>query len=161
MKIGTVRRVVNGAFIAIGIVLTAYIVMATLGWIRNSSQHYTNFVLATMAMAGLLMLRNLLDEKSSEHAGRFWLLRLLVAAIATLVVIGGALYLRVQAIHLETVQPFFRRARFSGWARLPYRCPSGDAVSLGMDSNHSDYTGDPVFLFRPPYRQSLSFPSGV
>ena len=112
MKIGTVRRVVNGAFLAIGIVLTAYIVMATLGWIRNSSQHYTNFVLGTMAMAGLLVLRNLLDEKSSEHAGRFWLLRLMVATIATLVVIGGALYLRVHAIHLETVQPFFDERDF-------------------------------------------------
>ena len=112
MKIGTVRRVVNGAFLAIGIVLTAYIVMATLGWIRNSSQHYTNFVLGTMAMAGLLLLRNLLDEKSSEHAGRFWLLRLMVATIATLVVIGGALYLRVHAIHLETVQPFFDERDF-------------------------------------------------
>lgn len=107
MRLPTVRRVIDHTFICIGAVLTIYIVTATLGWISNSSQHYTNFVLATLAMAGLLLLRNLLDEKISGNEKRFWPLRLIFGVAATVIVTAGALYLRVQALHLESVQPFF------------------------------------------------------
>lgn len=107
MRLPTVRRVIDHTFVCIGAVLTIYIVTATLGWISNSSQHYTNFVLATLAMAGLLLLRNLLDERISGNEQRFWQLRLIFAIAATVVVTAGALYLRVQALHLESVQPFF------------------------------------------------------
>ena len=107
MSLAAVRRGVSGVFICVGTVLTLYIVIATFGWIRNSSQHYTNFVLATLTMAGLLIVRNLLDEKMGGLPRPFWRLRLAVGVAALAVVTGGALYLRIHAVHLETVQPFF------------------------------------------------------
>ena len=112
MSLETVRRGVNAAFLCIGTLLTLYVVVATFGWIRNSSQHYTNFVLATLTMAGLLIVRNLLDEKSGGTTRPFWRTRLAGGVAALIVVTGGALYLRVHAVHLESVQPFFDERDF-------------------------------------------------
>ena len=107
MRLETVRQGVNAAFVGIGTLLTLYVVVATFGWIRNSSQHYTNFVLATLTMAGLLIVRNLLDEKTGGAMRPFWRARMGLGLAALVVVASGGLYLRVYAVHLESVQPFF------------------------------------------------------
>ncbi len=108
----TIHRLVNGLFVAIGSLLTVYIVIATLGFVRNSSEHYTNFVLAIVAMAGLLVLRQIVEERTTDERRRLWAVRLAVAAVAFVLAVGGATYLRVQAIHLESVQPFFEPRDF-------------------------------------------------
>ncbi len=94
------RRGINLLFMLAGTGLTLYIAVAVFGFIRNSAVHYTNFVLAILAMASLLLLQKLLDEKIDGGARRYWALRVVLALLATVLAVGGAAYLRVHAIRL-------------------------------------------------------------
>ena len=100
----------------VGAGLTLYIGVAVFGFIRNSAVHYTNFVLAILAMASLLLLQSLLDERIRGQGRRFWPIRVALALLATVLVVGGAGYLRVHAIRLERIQPFFEDIDF--WVGL-------------------------------------------
>ena len=57
------RTTVDVPFVAIGVLLTIYIGFAAFGFVKNSSEHYSNFILGVCLMAGLLAIRNLCDEK--------------------------------------------------------------------------------------------------
>ena len=63
MDLVTVRRWINLIFIVTGSGLTLYVAIAVLGFVRNSSVHYTSFVLVTLIMAALLSFQKLLDAK--------------------------------------------------------------------------------------------------
>ncbi len=115
-----VRQGINVLFITLGTALTIYIAIAAFGFVSSSSIHYSNFVLANMTMASLLILQKLLDEKLTDTKKRLWNVRLLLALIAmTLVIIGGS-YLRIHAVRLETIQPFFEELDF--WIGLLFLC---------------------------------------
>ena len=109
MDLVTVRRWINLIFIVTGSGLTLYVAIAVLGFVRNSSVHYTSFVLVTLIMAALLSFQKLLDAKilGSGTRTRFWGLQVLIAIVAAALAIGGAAYLRIHAVRLETIQPFF------------------------------------------------------
>ena len=106
------RRGVNLSFMLVGAGLTLYIGVAVFGFIRNSAVHYTNFVLAILAMASLLLLQSLLDERIRGQGRRFWPIRVALALLATVLVVGGAGYLRVHAIRLERIQRSSRTSIF-------------------------------------------------
>ena len=114
------RQGINILFITLGTALTVYIVFAAFGFVSSSSVHYSNFVLANMTMASLLVLGKLLDEKLTDVKKRFWHVRLLLAVIAMVLVIFGGSYLRLNAVRLETIQPFFEELDF--WIGLLFLC---------------------------------------
>jgi TRAP transporter 4TM/12TM fusion protein len=102
-----VRLGLNLPFWSTGAVLTFYIGLNTFGLIRNSSEHYANFVLAIVLMAGLLALRNVVDARLAGRAGRFLWPRIVVAGVATTMATLGAGFIRLHAVRLEMAQPFF------------------------------------------------------
>jgi hypothetical protein len=58
----TLRTVVDVPFLVIGVLLTVYIGFSAFGYVKNSSEHYSNFILGICLMTGLLAIRNLCDE---------------------------------------------------------------------------------------------------
>lgn len=112
------RSATSVLFISVGTLLTIYIGFAAFGYVKNSSEHYSNFILGVCLMAGLLAIRNLCDEKlgkplidneSGTSAGSkplFWVrFAFAVAAFAMSAAAMG--YVRLNAVQLEITQPFF------------------------------------------------------
>lgn len=112
------RTAVDIPFVAIGLLLTVYIGFSAFGYVKNSSEHYSNFILGVCLMTGLLAIRNLCDEKlgleqTASDAGAssgvkplFWP-RFALAVVALVMSAVGMGYVRLNAVHLETSQPFF------------------------------------------------------
>ena len=101
------RMVVHALFLATSVSLTVYIGFNVFGLIRNSSEHYTNFVLAVVVITGLIAIRNAIDLRiGGAEKLEFWP-RLTVAILATVIASSAAVFLRVHAIRLEQILPFF------------------------------------------------------
>lgn len=109
---GLARSAVNIAFWVVGVALTFYLGIATFGLFRNSSEHYSNFMLAVLLMSGLIAVRNLLDERLQGAASRFWWGRIAFAMTALVLAVISAGYVRLYAVELETTQPFFSDGQF-------------------------------------------------
>ena len=101
------RIVFDVPFMVIGIVLTIYIAFAAFGFLKNSSEHYSNFILGTCLMTGLLALRQLCDEQIAETVRRYFKVRFTFAAIAFVMSTVAMGYVRYNAVTLEQTQPFF------------------------------------------------------
>lgn len=112
------RTAVNIPFIAIGLLLTVYIGFSAFGYVKNSSEHYSNFILGICLMTGLLAIRNLCDEKTgteliaseggvSEGVRPWFGLRFALAVTALVMSAVGMGYVRLNALSLEINQPFF------------------------------------------------------
>lgn len=117
------RRSIDIAFLAVGGVLTVYIAFSAFGFVRNSSEHYSNFILGVVIMSGLLAVRNLCDEQVAGHATgsvrRFFWPRLVFAALALIVATFAMGYVRLNAVQLETTQPFFNETDMTvGWLMM-------------------------------------------
>lgn len=112
----TFRSSLNILFVAIGAILTVYIGVAAFGYVSNSSQHYSNFILGIVLMSGLIALRNLCDEVlgiPDAETGlvrpprRFFWIRFAFATAALVLSAIAMGYIRWNSVHLETTQPFF------------------------------------------------------
>ncbi|MCP5374190.1 MAG: TRAP transporter fused permease subunit, partial [Hyphomicrobiales bacterium] len=112
----SLRRIVNVPFLIIGAALTVYIGIAAFGWVKNSSEHYSIFILGTCLMTGLLAIRNVCDEQINGLVKRFFAVRL-AASVVGLAVSGVAMgYVLIHAVDLERNQPFFSDTdMFFGW----------------------------------------------
>ena len=100
-------------FVLAGTVLTAYIGLATFGYISNSKVHYANFVLAIMLLGAIHGVEVLLGEYAG--AGRCSLrlrFRIGLLALGAAMAIPGALYVRIHAIRLDRIHPFFEDVDF-------------------------------------------------
>lgn len=102
-----VRLAISIPFWATGAILTFYIGLNVFGLIRNSSEHYTNFVFAIVVMAGLLAVRGVVDTAVAGTPVRLFLPRLIAASVSALIAIIGAGFVRIHALRLEMIQPFF------------------------------------------------------
>lgn len=112
------RAAVDIPFLIIGALLTIYIGVSAFGFVKNSSEHYSNFILGICLMTGLLAIRNLCDEQlggkdmmsetgeDMHHRPYFWA-RLAFAVVALVMSAIAMGYIRYNAVHLETSQPFF------------------------------------------------------
>ncbi len=112
------RKAVDIPFLVIGVLMTAYIGVSAFGFVKNSSEHYSNFILGICLMTGLLAIRNLCDEhlgakdmmsETGEDLHRrpyFWP-RFMFAVFALITSAIAMGYVRINAVHLETTQPFF------------------------------------------------------
>jgi TRAP transporter 4TM/12TM fusion protein len=110
------RTAVNTSFLVVGTVLTFYVGIATFGLIKNASEHYSNFILGTVLMTGLLAIRDLCDEKIEDRVKKFFAARMVFSVIA-FVMSGVAMsYIRINAVELATTQPFFNNVNMIfGW----------------------------------------------
>jgi len=101
------RRAVDIPFLIIGVLLTIYIGVAAFGWMKNSSQHYSTFILGTCLMTGLLAIRNMCDEKLNGTEKNFFGVRLTASVVGLVTSAVAMSYVLINAVHLETSQPFF------------------------------------------------------
>ena len=101
------RRCVDIPFLISGVVLTFYIGASAFGLVKNSAEHYSNFILGTCIMTGFLAIRSLADEKISNTVKPFFAGRFAFAVAALVLSAIGMGYVRYNAIALEQVQPFF------------------------------------------------------
>lgn len=109
--------ITNALFWVIGLGLSVYLAGIATGYIRmsSSSEHYSTFMLGVLSMAGFITLHELAGEgkKLSDSADFYYWLRFAVATIGTIMAIGSSGYVRLNAIHLETAQPFFNAFDFN------------------------------------------------
>ena len=101
------RTAFDVPFLVIGLVLTVYIGFAAFGFLKNSSEHYSNFILGTCLMTGFLALRQLCDEQIHETVKRYFKVRFTFATFALVLSAIGMGYVRYNAVTLEQTQPFF------------------------------------------------------
>ncbi len=112
-----VYRVLSWVFWAAGAGLTAYVGVAVFGFVRSSSQHYSNFILAIVFLAGVLAIRNLIDERRPRY--RLAHARMVIAIIGTVLATTGMVYIRWHADRLESTAPFFEPTDlYAGYAVL-------------------------------------------
>ena len=110
------RTAADIPFLAIGTVLTIYIGFAAFGFLKNSSEHYSNFILGTCMMTGLIAVRNLCDEQIEGAVRRFFRARLIFTVLALVVSTIAMGYMRINAVALEQTQPFFNEPdMIFGW----------------------------------------------
>lgn len=105
-------------FLVIGAVLTFYIGIAAFGFLKNSAEHYSNFILGTCMMTGLIAIRNLCDERlggkdmmsetgEDMHLRPYFWPRFVFAVLALVTSTVAMGYVRINAVTLEQTQPFF------------------------------------------------------
>ena len=112
----TLRKLVDFPFLVTGAILTFYIAASAFGLVKNSSEHYSNFILGTCIMTGLLAIRGLADEKISGAVKPFFAVRLSFASIAFVLSAIAMGYVRYNAVSLEQTQPFFTETQMIfGW----------------------------------------------
>ena len=112
----TLRKIVDLPFLITGLILTFYIGASAFGLVKNSSEHYSNFILGTCIMTGLLAIRSLADEKISGTVKPFFAVRLSFASIAFVLSAVAMGYVRYNAVSLEQTQPFFTETQMIfGW----------------------------------------------
>lgn len=112
----TLRKLVDLPFLITGAILTFYIAASAFGLVKNSSEHYSNFILGTCIMTGLLAIRGLADEKLSGAVKPFFSVRLSFATIAFVLSAIAMGYVRYNAVSLEQTQPFFTETQMIfGW----------------------------------------------
>lgn len=101
------RTAVDIPFLIVGLILTTYIGFAAFGFLKNSSEHYSNFILGTCLMTGLLAIKKNCDEKIHGLNKPFFSARLAFSVIAFLMSAIAMGYVRYNAVTLEQTQPFF------------------------------------------------------
>lgn len=110
------RNATEALFWLFGLGLSAYLAAAAFGYVRNSSEHYSNFIFGVLGMSGFIAIQELIDDRLNSQAGqgrRFFGLRLGIATVATVLALLSSGYVRWNAIHLETTQPFFAAVDFN------------------------------------------------
>ena len=65
------RKLVDLPFLITGVVLTFYIAASAFGLVKNSSEHYSNFILGTCIMTGLLAIGAWQTKKSVVMLNHF------------------------------------------------------------------------------------------
>lgn len=103
-----VRGLSSVLFLAVGAVLTVYLAVAALGYSPGSSEHYSNFIFATMLMSGFLAIRNLVDQRLDGTASRLFWFWLFLAMVGLLLGAFSFGYIRIHSARLEVAQPFFQ-----------------------------------------------------
>ena len=101
------KKIADVPFLAVGTVLTVYIGVATFGYVKNSSEYYSNFILGVCLMSGLLAVRLHCHEKIDGPQRPWFWPRFGFTIVALIMSTVAMTYVRINAVHLETDQPFF------------------------------------------------------
>jgi len=94
-------------FVSLGIILTVTIAFSTLGYISNSKVHYANFALGIMVLSALYGVLNLFDEFRKNSYQRAFFFRAGILLVGATLAIVGAAFVRVNALRLDQIHPFF------------------------------------------------------
>jgi TRAP transporter 4TM/12TM fusion protein len=107
--LASLRIVVEGLFWLFGVALSVYLAAACFGYVSNSSEHYSNFILGVVGMSGFMTINELIDQRlsKSESSGAWFWSRFFIAVAGTVLAIWSSGYVRWHAVRLETIQPFF------------------------------------------------------
>ena len=107
MNAASFEKWVKILFVSLGIILTVNIAFSTLGYISNSKVHYANFVLGIMVLSALYGVLNLFEEfKKNSYQRTLFFRSVLLLVGATLAIVGAA-FVRVNALRLDQIHPFF------------------------------------------------------
>ena len=107
MNAASFEKWVKILFVSLGIILTVTIAFSTLGYISNSKVHYANFVLGIMVLSALYGVLNLFEEfKKNSYQRTLFFRSVLLLVGATLAIVGAA-FVRVNALRLDQIHPFF------------------------------------------------------
>jgi len=90
-------------FLILGVAFSLYLIITIVELFQQASEHYTTFVLGIFILVALLTIRDILGDESKGF--KFWF-RLCLFGLASIVAICVGVYLRYNAIRLETIQPF-------------------------------------------------------
>ncbi len=101
------RSALTTTFLIIGAALTLYIGVSVFGLISNSKVFYATFVFLVMCMASLHAFNELIDQFIAGSIDNIWRIRLGIAAVATVLAVGGSGYVRFHALRLDAIHPFF------------------------------------------------------
>jgi TRAP transporter 4TM/12TM fusion protein len=101
------KLIADVPFMAVGTLLTVYIGVATFGYVKNSSEYYSNFILGVCLMSGLLAIRLHCHEKIDGPVKPLFWPRFTFTIVALVMSAVAMTYVRINAVHLETDQPFF------------------------------------------------------
>ncbi len=108
MSLVVARRYISIVFVVLGTMLTLYIGISVFGLISNSKVYYATFVFATLCMASLHAFKELIDEKLGDaKLKKYWNIRFSIAIIATILAVGGSGFVRINALRLDAIHPFF------------------------------------------------------
>ncbi len=102
-----IRRVIEYSFIALGTILTLYIGISVFGLISNSKVYYATFVFFVMCLSSLHAFKELLDDHINQSKQPFWSIRLAIAIVGGVLAVGCSGYVRLHAVRLDSVHPFF------------------------------------------------------
>ena len=106
--LATLRKYISQLFVFLGAGLTIYIGVSVFGFISNSKVYYATFVFLVLCLSALHAFKELLDEKLGDAVARnYWNTRLFIAIIGTILAVGGSGFVRVHAIRLDQIHPFF------------------------------------------------------
>ena len=107
MNAASFEKWVKILFVSLGIILTVTIAFSTLGYISNSKVHYANFVLGIMVLSALYGVLNLFDEFRKNSYKRAFIFRAGLLLVGATLAIVGAAFVRVNALRLDQIHPFF------------------------------------------------------
>lgn len=110
-----VRTIATATFWILGLGLCGYLALAAFGYLRNSSEHYSNFLFCVLGISGFLTIHDYADRRLKDPdcgTPLFWL-RFAIAGVATVVALITSGYVRYHAVRLETAQPFFEAFDFN------------------------------------------------
>ena len=102
-----IRTTLTYLFLALGTLLTVYIGVSVFGLISNSKVFYATFVFMIMCMSSLHAFNELLDQYIAKSSSGIWFTRLGIAVVGTLLAVGGSGYVRLNALRLDAIHPFF------------------------------------------------------
>ena len=102
-----IRTTLTYLFLALGTLLTVYIGVSVFGLISNSKVFYATFVFMIMCMSSLHAFNELLDQYIAKSSSGIWFIRLGIAVVGTLLAVGGSGYVRLNALRLDAIHPFF------------------------------------------------------
>ena len=107
MNAASFEKWVKLLFVSLGIILTVTIAFSTLGYISNSKVHYANFALGIMVLSALYGVLNLFDEFRKNSYQRAFFFRAGILLVGATLAIVGAAFVRVNALRLDQIHPFF------------------------------------------------------
>ena len=111
-----IANIVDKVYLTCGVFLVIYLISTTIVLYQGVVQHYTTFVFSIFLLIFLFTIRTILKEDTKGI--RFWF-RLGFFGLACIVALFVGVYMRVQAVHLNMVQPFFNKQEiFVGWLML-------------------------------------------
>ena len=113
MNAASFEKWVKLLFVSLGIILTVTIAFSTLGYISNSKVHYANFALGIMVLSALYGVLNLFDEFRKNSYQRAFFYRAGILLVGATLAIVGAAFVRVNALRLDQIHPFFEDFDFN------------------------------------------------